>query len=111
MTTPPPYAAPPPGGIPPGGIPPAGNPPSNNLVWGILTTIFCCLPLGIVSIVKASQVNGLWAQGQFAAAQQAAEDAKRWAIWALIAGLVVFVLYIVLLAVGLATFGLSTSTP
>ncbi|WP_010343070.1 CD225/dispanin family protein, partial [Xanthomonas sacchari] len=24
---------------------------SNNLVWAILTTLFCCLPLGIVSIV------------------------------------------------------------
>lgn len=30
--------------------------PDSNLVWGILTTILCCLPLGIVSIVKASKV-------------------------------------------------------
>ena len=27
--------------------------PDSNLVWGILATILCCLPLGIVSIVKA----------------------------------------------------------
>lgn len=34
--------------------------PGNNLVWGILATVFCCLPFGIVSIVKASKVNALW---------------------------------------------------
>ncbi|MBO7197759.1 MAG: CD225/dispanin family protein, partial [Tidjanibacter sp.] len=35
-------------------------PPSSNLIWGILTTIFCCLPFGIVSIVFASRVDSLW---------------------------------------------------
>ena len=29
----------------------------NYLVQAILTTLFCCLPLGIVSIVFATQVN------------------------------------------------------
>ena len=24
----------------------------NHLVWAILSTLFCCLPFGIVSIVK-----------------------------------------------------------
>lgn len=35
--------------------------PDNNLVWGILVTILCCLPFGIVSIIKASSVDNLWA--------------------------------------------------
>jgi hypothetical protein len=26
----------------------------NHLVWAILATLFCCLPLGIVSIVYAA---------------------------------------------------------
>ena len=30
----------------------------NNMVWAILTTLFCCLPFGIVSIVYAAQVDG-----------------------------------------------------
>ena len=76
---------PPPGGYPPppppqgGAYPPPGGhgiPPDNNLVWGILVTLFCCLPLGIVSIVKASQVSGLWAQGRPAEAQAAADDRR-----------------------------------
>ena len=47
-----------------GGVPgqPMGAPPPNNLVWAILSTLFCCLPLGIVSIVYAAQVNGKYAQ-------------------------------------------------
>lgn len=74
---------------------PAGSPPDNNLVWAILVTVFCCLPLGIVSIVKSSQVNSLWAQGQFDAARKVADDAKKFAIWAAGTGAVLAVLYFV----------------
>ena len=51
---------------------------SNNLVWAILSTLFCCLPLGIVSIVHAAKVNGLLAQGDIAGAQRASANAKTW---------------------------------
>jgi hypothetical protein len=81
----------------------AGPPPDNNLVWAILSTIFCCLPLGIVAIVKSTQVSTLWAQGQYDAARKASEDARKFSIWAAIAGIVVIVLYVifvVLLGVG-----------
>ena len=49
----------PPGNYPPppaGGLPPAGAPPNNNLVLGILVTIFCCLPFGIVILTADSGV-------------------------------------------------------
>ncbi|MDI9914937.1 CD225/dispanin family protein [Rhodococcus sp. IEGM 1379] len=74
---------------------PAGPPPDNNLVWAILVTVFCCLPLGIVAIVKSSQVNSLWAQGQFDAARKSADDAKKFALWSVGAGVAVAVLYFV----------------
>lgn len=102
MTAQPP-PAPPPGSYPP---PPQGGgaPPDNYLVWAILTTLFCCLPLGIVSIVKSTQVSGLWAQGQYAEAQKAADDAKKWAMWSAIIGAVVIVVVIILNVVtGLST--------
>ena len=71
----------------------------NHLVWAILSTLFCCLPLGIVSIVHAAKVNGLLAAGDVAGARDAADKAKKWAIYAAVAGIVVFVLYIVLVMV------------
>ncbi|MDR3654614.1 MAG: CD225/dispanin family protein [Mycobacterium sp.] len=82
----------PPPGYPPAGYPPpqpAGQAPSNYLVWSILVTIFCCIPFGIVAIVKSSQVNGLWAQGRYAEAQASADSAKKWVIWSVVVGLIV----------------------
>ena len=70
--------------------------PNNNLIWGILVTVLCCLPLGIVSIVKSTQVSGLWAQGRAAEAQQAADDAKKYAVWGAIAGVIVFVIVVII---------------
>ena len=72
-----------------------------NLVWAILSTLFCCLPAGIVSIVYAAQVNGKLAAGDIAGAQDSAAKAKKWAIWSAIAAVVVGVLYgILIVAVG-----------
>ena len=77
--------------------------PDNNLVWAILATVLCCLPFGIVSILKASKVDTLWAQGDQNGAVQAAADAKKWAIIAAICGAVWAVIYFILMfAVGLA---------
>ncbi|MGH8893164.1 MAG: CD225/dispanin family protein [Actinomycetes bacterium] len=80
---------------------PAGSPPPNYLVWSILSTVLCCLPLGIASIVFAAQVNGKFAAGDIAGAQEASRKAKQFAIWSAVAGLVVGVLYLILaIAVG-----------
>ncbi|MEE6178642.1 CD225/dispanin family protein [Mycobacterium sp. 050134] len=94
MTQPPP----PPPGYPP--QQPAGQAPNNYLVWSILVTLFCCLPFGIVAIVKSSQVNGLWAQGRYAEAQASADSAKKWVMWSVIVGLIVIVINVILAATG-----------
>ena len=72
--------------------PSGSQPPPSNLVWAILTTVFCCLPFGIASIVFASQVNGKWAMGDHAGAQESSRKAKRWAIIAAIAGVVLYII-------------------
>ncbi|MEU4249417.1 CD225/dispanin family protein [Amycolatopsis sp. NPDC026612] len=95
-----------PGGQP-GGYQP-GPPPSNHLVWAILS-LLCCWPLAIVAIVQAAKVNGLWAQGQTAAAQQASAAAKKWAIIAASIGVVLNVLVIILYAAGVFTTQVTTS--
>jgi len=83
---------------------PQGPPPGNNLVWAILA-LLCCWPFAIPAILQAGKVNGLWAQGQTAAAQEAANAARKWAIIAAVLGVVVYVIFVILLVAGLITLG------
>ena len=76
----------------------------NNLVWAILTTLFCCLPLGIVSIVYATQVDGKRAAGDVAGAREAARKASMWALWSALAGPILVALWFFLFG-GLAVLG------
>lgn len=62
--------------------------PDNYLVWSILSTICCCVPLGIVSIVYSCRVNTLYSCGRYAEAAAAAANAKKWALIALILGVI-----------------------
>ena len=102
MTNYPPPAAP---------IGPSGQvPPPNNLVWAILTTLFCCLPFGVVSIVYAAQVNGKFMAGDIAGAQESSKKAKTWAIVSAASGAVVLVVYFVFLAGAIATLGTGADT-
>ncbi len=93
------YVPPPPGGyqeyIP------------NHLVWAILSTLFCCLPLGIVSIVYASQVDGKRAAGDIAGALEASGKAKFWAMLSAGLALIPILLYLVFVVVlgGLGVLG------
>ncbi|GLW97365.1 CD225/dispanin family protein [Microtetraspora sp. NBRC 16547] len=102
---------PPPGGgyPPPGGYGGAPTPPNNHLVMAIITTVLCCLPLGVVSIVFATQVNSKWAMGDFQGAMAASESAKKWWIASMITAAVLLVLYIVLVVV-LGVFSASMSS-
>jgi hypothetical protein len=88
---------------PPAGPPlPVVSPPPSYLLFGILTTVFCFLPFGIVSIVKGSSVASLWAQGRYAEAQRASRAARNWAIAAVVALPVVVVLFMAFLLTLLA---------
>jgi len=122
-STPPPPPPPPPGGggTPPPPPPPSyggpgvpagapGTPPDNYLVWAILSTILCCPPLGIPSIVFSTQVNSKWALGDVAGAQAASAKAKKFAIWAVIGWAVFVVLYVIALIVGIGSLNFSTGT-
>jgi hypothetical protein len=70
-----------------------GTPPGNGLVGAILATIFCCLPFGIVAIVKAAQVNTLWYAGQHDAARDAANSAGSWTTASVVCGIIGSILY------------------
>ena len=78
-------------------------PPPNYLVWAILTTILCCLPFGIVSIVYAAQVNSKWQTGDLEGAKISSKNARTWAWVAFLSGLAILIIYFVLLALGIGT--------
>lgn len=69
--------------------------PNNNFVWGIICTIMCCLPLGIISIICSSRVDSLWESGAYSQAIEEASKAKKYAIWGMILGIVLSILFIV----------------
>jgi len=73
---------------------PGGGDVPNYLVQAIIVTLCCCLPFGIVAIIKASQVNTLLAKGDHEGALAASEEAKKWCWIAAILGAIGSVIYI-----------------
>lgn len=57
---------------------PTPQKPDNYLVWSILTTIFCCMPAGVVAIVYSAKVDSLWNKNEYKGAREAAKTAKTW---------------------------------
>ena len=82
--------------------------PDNNMVWAILSTILCCLPLGVVAIIKASNVNSLYDRGDYAGAEEAAKSAKTWAMWGAISAVIIWALYLLFIVVLGVGAGLSS---
>lgn len=74
--------------------------PDSHMIWAILSTLFCCLPFGIVAVIKASQVNSNWNAGNYDLAEDASDSAKSWCWASTICGLIVNGLYIALQVLG-----------
>jgi hypothetical protein len=85
--------------------PPAGGTTTvpNYLVMAIISA-FCCMPLGVVAIVFAAQVNNKVAAGDMAGALDSSKKAKMFSFIALGLGLVAVLIYVVwiVLVVGLS---------
>lgn len=79
--------------------------PDNHLVWAILSTIFCCLPFGVVSIVYATQVESLYLQGRYEEALDKSKKALKWAIAsaATVAAIVMlyFLIFLIIMILGI----------
>lgn len=70
-----------------------GKCPPTHLVWAILSTVLCCLPLGIVAIVYASKVTNFYYQGEFLKAQKASNRALYWSLASLTTFLVTYPIF------------------
>jgi len=69
------------------------------LIVAVLSTIFCCQPLGSVEIVYAAFALNKEGSGDLGGAAQSAAISKRWATGAIVIGAVV---YLVALALHIA---------
>lgn len=74
-------------------MPPMQQKPQSWLWLGICTTLLCCLPAGVVSIIYAAKVDNLWNQGRYSEAVAASNNAKTWGIVSAAAGVIVFIIY------------------
>ncbi len=105
------YAQPPQpyGQTPPGYAPPASSQQlfgaymeniPNYLVPAILSTILCCVPAGIVSIIYAVQVNNKKQVGDLAGAAEASSKAQTWFWVSFGLGLIVIILNVIVAIAG-----------
>lgn len=67
--------------------------PPTNLVWGILATVLCCLPFGIVAIYKSSQVERNYYNGNYEAAVKASNSAINWCIASMVISVLIWLGY------------------
>ncbi len=82
--------------------------PSSYLALAIISTIMCCLPIGIVSIIYATKVNSAYEDGKYSEANKASKNAKTWGLISVGVALLGFVIY--LLIFGVAFLGILGSS-
>ena len=85
-----------------------GERPKSYLALAILTTLFCCLPFGIVSIVFAAKVDNYWNAGDYIHAEESSRKAKKWALAAIITGIIAGAAYLIMittLGIGMNEWG------
>jgi hypothetical protein len=84
-------------------IPGGGTTIPNYLAQSILVTLFCCLPLGIVALIKSSEVNNKIAIGDVSGAIEASQKAKYWCWWSFGLSLGLILIYFLVAIITAAT--------
>jgi len=66
-----------------------------NIVWPILTILFCCIPGGVVALIYGINANAKAQRGDAAGAVRDAKTSQTWMIVSAILGVLVIILTIV----------------
>lgn len=67
--------------------------PPTYMVWAVISTVCCCLPLGVVAIFFAAQVSAKYYARDFEGSKKASERAELWIILAIALGVAFNILY------------------
>jgi Interferon-induced transmembrane protein len=90
--------------------PPSSGAPASvpNYLVPAIISLFCCLPLGIAAVIFAAQVNTKVAAGDSAGALDSSKKAKMFSFIAIglgLAGIICYVLFWVIMGVGMSISG------
>jgi len=79
--------------------------PESYLVWTIVSTIFCCWPIGIFSIIQAAKVSSTYIAGDYEGSLKASANAKKIMIANVCVGVFLYVVVSIIYAIaGIAYF-------
>lgn len=67
----------------------------DHLIMAILATVFCCLPFGIVGIVRAAECKAQRATGNRELAVKNSKAARKWSLWSIGCGVCLFAAYLI----------------
>ena len=73
--------------------------PSTHMALAIITTLMCCLPTGIVAIMKSSKVESLYYAGRYDEAVDASKSSMNWSIAGIVISLIGWLAYVLLVVV------------
>ncbi|XP_011668734.2 transmembrane protein 233-like [Strongylocentrotus purpuratus] len=71
--------------------------PTDHLFFALFVTIFCCLPIGIVALIKSIQVKDKYKEGDYEGSLEASKSTKNWSIAGVIIGIIMLVICIIML--------------
>lgn len=71
--------------------------PDTYLVWSVLATLMCCLPVGIIAILYSTKVSTRYYARDIEGAKRASEKAQYWIIGSIVLGLVMQTVYLPLM--------------
>lgn len=73
----------------------------NTWLWQSIVITLCCSPLfGIIALVNAVQVSSSYSAGNYEKAERASKRARLWTLVGLIAGIIYYIVMIILMTTG-----------